>query len=82
MLFPVQRPGDYVRADFELHFFNIYFYYFLTKILKKIFAAAQLATILATRWTGNKLFLSVALYRNMFSYSSLPFRNVQLPIYV
>ena len=63
MLFPVWRPGEYIRADWDIFLFSFfhiffsyhYFYYFLTKRKKK-FAAAQLTTILATRWIGNKLF--------------------------
>ena len=72
ILFPVQRPGVYITAEWELFFFilppkkNVWskFHHFLTKIKKKggkkDFASARLATISATRWTGNKLFLRVA----------------------
>ena len=64
MMFPVQRLGANVRADWELFitiycilFSNIIFTIFLPK---KDFADSRLATILATRWTGNKPFLRVA----------------------
>ena len=63
-LFPVQRPGDFITAEWELFFFilPIFFFWsrfhnFLTKKKeKKNFAAARLATISPTRYTGNKLF--------------------------
>ena len=70
MLFPVQRPGESMRADWDLFFSfskkkknQYYFYYFLTKKKKKKdFAAARLAMISATHCTGNKLVLRVACY--------------------
>ena len=55
----VLRQDEYIRADWEV-FPSVFRYYFLTKKRKKEkkkdFAAARLATISATHWTGNKLF--------------------------
>ena len=67
MLFPVQRPGDFITAEWELYFFILPFFwgegvnissfsYPKKKKKKKGFAAARLATISATRYTGNKHF--------------------------
>ena len=63
MSFPVQWPGESMRADWDLFFFifNKNNYYFLTKKKKKKgggkkdFAAARLAIISAKHCTGNKL---------------------------
>ena len=67
-LFPVERPGGNLSADWKL-FFLIFYFFFLSKksVLfslkkkkerkKKEFAAARVAIILANRWTGNKLLL-------------------------
>ena len=71
MLFTVQWPGDFITAEWELFFFILPFFFVFVKIhhfltqkkqkpKKKDFAAARLATISATRYTGNKLFLRVA----------------------
>ena len=70
ILFPVQRPGVYITAEWELFFsfcqkVGSKFQHFLTRKKTKNgrggdFAAARLATISATRWTGNKLFLRVS----------------------
>ena len=70
MLFPVKRPGDFNTAEWELFFSFCHFFFFLkistfsyqkqTNRGIKDFAAARLATVSATRWTGNKLFLRVA----------------------
>ena len=66
-LFPVQRPGEHITADFFffliLHFFFNFgqnFIIFLPKKIKwkKKVAATRLAIILATRWTGNKHFFT------------------------
>ena len=68
ILSPVQRPGVYITAEWELffhfaqkkNFFGQNFIIFLPtkkeKGKKKDFAATRLATISATRWTGNKVF--------------------------
>ena len=68
MLFPVQRPGDFITAEWEFFFPFCPFFFvgqdfiiFLQKKYKKKqkkkgFAAARLATISATRYTGNKTF--------------------------
>ena len=70
ILFPVQRPGVYITAEWDFFFFILPKKYFLgqnfiiflppppqkKKEKKKDFAAARLATISATRWTGNKVF--------------------------
>ena len=68
MLCLVQRPGESMRADWDLFFFifnkkkifNNIFTIFLPnkkeKGGKKIVAAARLPIISATRCTGNKLF--------------------------
>ena len=64
MLFPVQRSGEDITAEWELFFFILPFFEFSSKILifsypkkrKKDKVAARLATISSTRWTGNKLF--------------------------
>ena len=68
MLFPVQRPGDFIMQNGTVPSFFLFcpfFIFILVKISsfsypkKKngfFFAAAQLATILATHFTGNKLF--------------------------
>ena len=68
IMFPVHRPGDLISGEWE-HFFHIleiflfsqhYPHSFYTTgkniLKKKDFAASRLATIMATRWTGNKLF--------------------------
>ena len=69
MLFPVQRPGEHITAEWELFFFYfLIFYFFLGQKFhfftqkkketekKEDFAAARPAIITANRWTGNKLF--------------------------
>ena len=67
MLFPVQRPCEDITAEWDLFLFILpkricsKISIFLTKkkeIEEKIkdIAASRLATISATRWTGNKLF--------------------------
>ena len=62
IMFPVYRSGEYIRAEWELFFlfFSIFLKYFFQTLFSpgknKYFAAARLATILATRWTGNRLF--------------------------
>ena len=70
MLFTVQQPGDYNTAEWDFFFFFILPFIFGSTFSyqkkkkngkKKDFVAARLATISATRWTGNKLFLRVAL---------------------
>ena len=64
-MFPVDRPGDLKRCDWRLFFFH--FCNLKKKKLGSIFlppkkkwkkknAAALLTIILATRWTGNRLF--------------------------
>ena len=79
MLFPVQRPGDFITAERELFFFHFAHFFLLVNISsfsykkkkkrkkkrkkKKDFAAARLATISATRYTGNKLFFKGGLNR-------------------
>ena len=67
-LFPVHRPGGYFLADWEHFFLDFLDFFFFgqdfiiflqkkkKKKKKKDFAAARLATISATRYTGNKLF--------------------------
>ena len=68
MLFLVQRPGESNRADGKLFFqFSIFFFTKKNSVLllpnkkkrkkKEEIAAARVAIISATRWTGNKLFL-------------------------
>ena len=71
ILFPVHRPGELKSAEW-IHFFHISEIIFSSifhiisiqrkKYIekKKKFAASRLATIIATRWTGNKFFLRVA----------------------
>ena len=49
-MFPVKRPGDYKRADWGL------FFHFLIFFFPYLIAASLLVIILATRWTGNRLF--------------------------
>ena len=67
MLFPVQRPGEHITAEWELFFLILHFFFFFgqnfiiflpQKKYRFFFfvAAARLAIIPATRWTGNKLF--------------------------
>ena len=67
MLFPVQRPGEDITAEWELFFSFCNFFHLFFRKKKDIFlpkkrrgkkdiAAAQLATISATRWTGNNIF--------------------------
>ena len=63
-LFPVARPGDFISAEWDFFFFHFaHFIIFLPKIKKKKkrggggeIVAARLATISATRYTGNKPF--------------------------
>ena len=82
MLFPVQRPGEFITAEWELFFFHFaqFFFFFggggvkissfyYKKTTKKLdFAAARLAAISATRYTGNKLFFKGGLTRNTLTY--------------
>ena len=61
MLFPVQRPGEHITAEWELFYFfwstiSSFSYQKKPPEKKKDFAAARVAIISATRWTGNKLF--------------------------
>ena len=74
-LFPVQQPGGYFLANWE-PFVCIFAFFptHITLISytppppqkkgggggERKFAASRLATLLATRWTGKKLFLRVA----------------------
>ena len=61
---------------FFFFFFQIYFLLFSYQKTKenngkiKDFAAARLATIAATRWTGNNLFLRVALAQNFYLFNT------------
>ena len=61
-MFPVSRPGEYIRAEWKR--FSI-FVFFVSKNVSTFLtkkgeggelAAARVAIISATRWTGNKLF--------------------------
>ena len=68
ILFPVDQPGGSKRCDWRLfHFCRIFLIFFLQKWTifswktkksgeKNKFAAARLASILATRCTGNRIF--------------------------
>ena len=55
MLFPVQRPVEDITAEWNILFFS-YQKKKKKEKKKKDIATARLATISATRWTGNKLF--------------------------
>ena len=66
-LFPVQRLGMNICADWDLFFLIFVFFPFFPKIVviflpkktkteKKEFASAQVAMIWVTRYTGNKFF--------------------------
>ena len=71
MLFPVQRPGQDITAQWELLFFANFFSSIISKFSyqnNKIekrrgenrYCGRPLGTISATRWTGNTTFLRVA----------------------
>ena len=80
--FPVHRPGEVISAEW-IHFFPhfrdfVFFqhfphnFYIEKKIYykKKDFAASRLATIMVTRWTGNKVFFKGGLmYVRLISHS-------------
>ena len=59
-MFPVQRPGEDIIAEWKFFFFHFANLFLVKKKEKKRKkednAAARLATISATCWTGNKLF--------------------------
>ena len=77
-MFPAERPGDNICVEKDVFFggaiFDSFFFFFFFLHKKSViflsknredFVAARVAIILATCLTGNKLFLRMALLRDV-----------------